>query len=329
MIEQKDPLILENEFYTKEFYFSYSSINMLLYSPTLFYKSYVLGNKEDKLDNYLVEGKVLHALLLDNGNFEKNFIVSPSNLPSDNTRKVIHQVHYRNHSQAIMPTKLRQCQDNIIAVLQEMDLHQALKTDEQRIAKIVSEETESYWQFLHLKDGKTLIDLETLGRCQENVSIIRNSPGINQLLDGSGMTIENELFIKVKLDSYKFGLHGQVDNISFDHANKIVYINDLKTSGKTLDDFQESSLEYYRYWLQAAIYYRLVTKKYNLTEEWKVVFTFIVIDKYQQVYPFEVSSESMNKWLAQLDEILNQVNVHYTTKNYSLPFKFIDKKIML
>jgi len=328
MSEQKDPLILENEFYTKEFFFSYSSINMLLYSPSLFYRSYILNQKEEKLDSYLVEGKVIHALLLDNGNFEKNFIVSPTKLPSENTQKVINQVYYKNKIQAIMPTKLAQCQDNIIAVLQEIDLHQSLKTDEQRIAKMLSEETESYWQFLHLKENKTLLDNETLERCKESVSIIRNSPGINQLLDGPGMTVENELFIKIKNDTYKFGLHGQVDNICFEHTKKIVYINDLKTSSKTLDEFQES-LTYYRYWLQAAIYYYLVTKQYNLDPSWKVIFTFIVIDKYQQVYPFEVSSESMTKWLAELSNIIKQVNFHYITKNYSLPYKFIDTKIML
>src|ERR1035437_7089364 len=145
MSEQKDPIILENEFYSKDFNFSYSSINMLLYCPNLFYRQYVLRQREDKLDSYLIEGKVVHSLLLDNDQFDKNFIVSPSKLPSENTRKVIDKVWFKYTSLDMIATdysgisvELAGCQVQILTTLQEMNLHQSLKTDEQRIAKIIS-----------------------------------------------------------------------------------------------------------------------------------------------------------------------------------------------
>jgi hypothetical protein len=39
-----------DNFYKKDFYFSYSSINKLLFSPRMFYNHYVLKQKEDSTD---------------------------------------------------------------------------------------------------------------------------------------------------------------------------------------------------------------------------------------------------------------------------------------
>ena len=53
-----------------------------------------------------------------------------------------------------------------------------------------------------------------------------------------------------------FDFHGTIDNMVVDLDAKKVYINDLKTSGKSLVNF-EDSVEYYNYWLQATMYIRL------------------------------------------------------------------------
>ena len=38
---------------------SYSSINKMLFSPKLFYSHYILNEREEKLESYLVEGKLV------------------------------------------------------------------------------------------------------------------------------------------------------------------------------------------------------------------------------------------------------------------------------
>src|ERR1035437_6783122 len=316
MSEQKDPIILENEFYSKDFNFSYSSINLLLYAPVLFYKKYILGVGVDTQSEAMTEGKVIHALLLDNGNFEKNFVVSPADLPTDNVSKVINIVLNKVRNGGLSLDKGLCFHDElIIDTLKEVNLYQSLKTDDQRVDKIVTNNTESYWQFLLSKGDKTLLDQETLDRCKEDVSIIRSNSHVYFLLEGIGMEVRNEDFLRAKIKEYPFGLHGQIDNYCIDHKAKTVYINDLKTSGKTLAEFKES-LDYYRYWMQAAIYVLLVRAVYELGPDWKVKFTFIVIDKYQQVYPFEVSDESMTLWLKQLSEILVKVDYHYSKRSF-------------
>ena len=80
------------------------------------------------------------------------------------------------------------------------------------------------------------------------------------------------------------------------------------------------------YWLQAAIYYKLVYEyiKLNKTSKsYEYLFKFVVIDKYNQVYVFDVSESTMHSWGQGLRATLDEVNVHYTRKDYSLPYKFL------
>ena len=66
----------ENTFYDKKFYFSYSSLSKLLWNPVAFYHIYVLGLREEKITPSLLNGKVIHALLLSMDVFNDMFIIS-------------------------------------------------------------------------------------------------------------------------------------------------------------------------------------------------------------------------------------------------------------
>jgi hypothetical protein len=328
-----DEQALIAEFYSKPFNLSYSGLNKLLYSPSLFYRHYILQQREDKLESYLIDGKVIHCLLLDNGSFDTQFMLSPSTLPTGNTKLVVDRVFARHEKDS--GKGLFSYKDEIIAILKEINLHQALKTDVQRVEKIINEQTHSYWEFLQIRGSKDIIDDETLARCNEAVAILRLNPQVCELLglltnEMQDVEIFNEIFLTAETDK-SFGLKGFVDNIKLDRDKKIIFINDLKTTGKTISDFQET-IEFYNYWAQAAIYYRLVCYLYNqLLEDpsWKVVFNFIVIDKYNQVYPFEVSQATMNAWLIKLESNLNEAEWHYTNRNYTLPYQFATGKVIL
>jgi hypothetical protein len=119
---------------------------------------------------------------------------------------------------------------------------------------------------------------------------------------------------------YAFGLRGFVDNVNIDHGAKVIYINDLKTSGKLLQDFPET-IEYYKYWLQAAVYCKLVRANYGLSD-YKIKFHFIVVDKLTQCYAFEVSTVTLNSWMDRLDEIMKIADYHYTNRKFNLPYEY-------
>ena len=330
-----DPVRL---FYSTPFYMSYSGLNKLMYSPAVFYKHYVLQQREEKPESYLIDGKVIHCLLLDDGSFDDQFMLIPSTLPGDTGKKVINKV-FAIYSQELLQGierngNLEIYSQEILSVLKEIKLHQSLKTDQQRIDKITTPENKSYWEFLKIKGDKILLDSETLNRCRDSVEILRSNTSVADQLgllinEIDNVTIYNEKDLIMET-SYSFGLRGVVDNIKVDHDQKLILINDLKTTSKSLSEFKDT-IEVYNYWAQAAIYERLVEYHFKemLTEEWKVEFNFIVIDKYQQVYSFMVSSETMSGWQDRLDKCLQEAEWHYKNKNYSLPYQFASGRVVL
>lgn len=326
-----DKVTAEEKFYSKEYSFSYSGLNKLLFSPRLWYKHYVLEEREEKTDLHLIEGKVIHALLLDGDNFSKNFIVSPIKLPSADTKGLLDRVFQYAKESELHDKELKEFGDKIIEILKDVDLHQSLKTDQQRIDKIVTDPNISYYEYLKTKEGKDIIDQETLDRCREDAELIRENKKVSRLLrieeeSSLKVIINNEYPVQKKLKGYPFGLKGIIDNVIIDHEEEIVYINDIKRTGKTLNDFEET-VDYYNYWLQAAIYKELIGDM--VPQGYTVKFTFIVIDKYQQVYPFEVSTVTMIKWSEKMKETLETAKFHYENRKFNLPIKFEKETVIL
>jgi hypothetical protein len=330
--------IMENDFYKNPFNFSYSSLNKLMWNPQAFYQMYVLGNREEKTESYLVNGKIVHALLLEADKFNDQFIVSPAKLPGDSTRTVIDRVFSHAtelHTNGDTRTELTEYSDAVLDVLKDINLHQALKTDQQRIDKMYTAEAMNYWDFLKDKGNKTLIDQETYDFCKTGVDLIKLNKQVCELIgcntnDFTNKEIFNELPIEANINGKPFGLKGIVDNLVIDHDKKIININDIKTTSKDLKDFHES-IEFYNYWMQAAIYSTIIAIKFiNLIDRgYQLKFHFVVIDKVYQVYPFPVSDGTLNSWFARLTETLEQADWHYTNKSYDLPYKFATGQVTL
>jgi hypothetical protein len=335
---EKTPAELQQEFYSKPLYLSYSALSKMMYSPSLFYRHYVLQQKEEKLDSYLIDGKVVHCLLLDDGSFDKQFLLMPASLPGDSIRKVvdkIFEVHINAGTSEV--SALQQYPQDILDTLKEINLHQSLKTDAQRLDKILTEEGKSYFEFLKIKGDKNLLDSETMQRCNEAVTAIRSNELCSALLGLVKHEMENiDVFNEIPMasepfeDSFSFGLKGVLDNVKIDYDRKTLYVNDLKTTGKTIVDFKET-IEYFNYWAQMAIYERLAKEAFKelLTEEWVIEFHFVVVDKYNQVYPFKVSRETMDLWQQQLEMKLIEFQWHYREKRYELPYQFALSNVIL
>lgn len=326
-----------NQFYKSDFYFSYSSINKLLYSPAAFYRHYILNQREDMVDAHLVAGKVVHCLLLEPDKFNDEFIVIPSNLPKDNNRLLVDEVFKVFQSQPDTDLTLADFPDSIISVLVGINLHQSLKTDEGRIAKMVTEQNTQYFEFLKVKQGKTIVDQTTLDTAKESVELLRNHETVRSLMQldndkDENIKIYNEEGVQINSSKYKFGFKGILDNVVMDYNTKTLFINDLKTTGKAIQDFPDS-VQYYKYWIQAVMYKQLSLGKYlrELPDaaEWKVVITFIVIDRANLIYPFQVSPETLKVWEENFKDILNVVDYHYSNKDFSLPYELATGKIKL
>ena len=315
-----------DNFYKKDFYFSYSSINKLLFSPRMFYNHYVLKQKEDSTDSHLVIGRVLHCLLLEPANFDNQFAVMTSKIPSENNKKIIDNI-FRNYLVNQNNTlTLEDYSKDILTHLLTINLHQSLKTDQQRLDKILTDENNEYFEFLKLSLGKTVIDQTILDNCKISLDVIKSNNDVRALLqldkiqENDEIEVYNELIVSMSDKNLPFGFKGVLDNVVVDHNSKTIFINDLKTSGKSIQDFPES-VDYYKYWIQGTIYVMLASEKFlKDKQDWNVQLTFIVIDKYNQVYPYQVSSESLNKWKIDFKKIVTQIRWHYDNKQYDLPY---------
>lgn len=335
--DDKDPRILEDEFYANEFKFSYSSLSKLLYSPTLFYKHYVLNEKDEEVSKSMLEGSMIHCLLFNPEDFDRIYTIAQCTVPGDNVKDIIDQLHEIRLIEIDDPENpnprknLEMYETEILEILKDKNLYQKMG-DPVKISKIVNETGIEYFNFLMECFGKTIVDTETYSKCCEIVEKIKKNP-VSKLMgldDRDGCDVMSELEILTDADDFPFGLKGHIDNLVIDHHAKTTFINDLKITSRSLVDFPQSVIDY-NYWVQAAMYTRLAAlmAKATNTEDYRIVFNFIVHDKTGQIYAFEVSEDTMTDWQIDLQEKLHEAKYHYESRDYSLPYKFVKSKVML
>jgi hypothetical protein len=318
------------KFYQNKFYFSYSGLNKLLYSPAAFYNHYVLNQREDSKDAHLVGGSVLHCLLFEPEKYAEKFISMPGKFPTDSQRKIIDNIFRIHCGIGNNSLILQDYSTDILTQLLTANLYQSFKTDAQRLEKILTEENKEYFEFLKQSLDKTVVDQPTLESCKVQVEILKNNPEVRALLqldkteEDDHIEVYNEMYIKMDHEKLPFGLHGYLDNVVIDKESKTIFVNDLKTTGKSIQDFADA-VEYYKYWMQGVKYLVLASEKFLKDvpdrNDWKVQVTFIVIDKYNLVYPFQVSDESMSQWKKDFRQVLKIAEWHYQNKRYDLPYE--------
>lgn len=321
----------EKQFYQKDFSFSYSSLNKLLFSPSLFYKDYILNEREVRTDKHLIEGKLLHCLLFEPENLQNKFKIIPDKTPSDSVVKVLKSLYNKVGDADLLNPGIS---NEVLNVLQEQNLYQSIKDDSKRLEKIQNSNNLAYWEFMQ-NPNVDVVDLDTVAKSKERVEILLNNKEIKELLSHKPTDFELDpiqVFVEkaliTKLKDKKFGLKGIVDFFMIDDDKQEVTICDLKTTSKSISDFKET-VEYYNYWLQASIYSKLVYDNVSdKVKDYTFTFKFAVIDTYDQTYLFEVSKESLNQWASALENIIEIADYHYTNNDYSLPYEF-NTKVML
>jgi hypothetical protein len=320
----------EAEFYNEKFSFSYSSLNKLLFSPSLFYKDYILKDRELKTDKYLIEGKLVHCLVFEPENLTEKFKIVPDKTPTDSIRKILHKVYGKDKNADIMSAD-----DLILETLKEENLYQSLKADEARLAKVKTPKAKIYWEFI-ANPMVDVVDQDTLSTCTDYAEIIKSNKDVMDLFDSVSTDFDldpvqtyAEKPLECDLKDKPFGLKGIIDFYKVDDDEKLVTICDLKTTGKSISDFKET-IDYYNYWLQAAIYCKLVFENLDESQQdYNFIYKFVVIDKYKQVYVFDVSSETLSIWTQGLEETIKVAEHHYSKRDYSLPYEFLIEKVIL
>ena len=255
----------------------------LLKEEVAFFEQYepLLGNRTKEFFDIYREGMMIQKnLILEcqsreiteqilQEKFGDQFIISPDTLPTGNARIVLDRVfaHHQELAKSGDPrVHLSDFHGAIVDVMKDMNYHQNLKTDLQRLDKIITNENAGYWNFLKAKGNKTLIDQASYDFCLTAVELIKTDYKVVDLLglninEFSNKEVFNELPAEIEINGKAFGLKGIIDDVVVDHDAKIININDLKTTSKDLKDFPES-IEFYSYWMQAVIYSSLIAIKF-------------------------------------------------------------------
>jgi len=235
-----------------------------LFAPSAFYKHYILNQREDKMEQHLIEGSLLHCLLLEEDKFHEKYVVSPVNLPGDSIKNVVDKVFIRALVKGHTDLSLEENEFDILDILKEINLYQSLKTDAQRVEKVITDASISYYNFLTTKGDKAVIDEETLNKVKGYAEIVRSNEKITGLLNIGGSFSMSE--VPFVMDTqYDFGLRGIVDNVNIDHTNKVIYINDLKTSTVTLNSWMDRLDE-----IMKIADYHYTNRKFDLPYEYEV-----------------------------------------------------------
>ena len=316
-------------FYSEQFYFSYSSINKLLYSPRAFYNHYILKQKEDSTDAHLVAGRALHCLLFEPNKFDDYFVMLPGKIPTESNKVIIDNIFQKHY----LPMNnnsltLEDFPQDLLNQLLANNLYQSLKTDTQRLEKIITDNNKEYFEFLKTKETKTVIDSAVKAQADTSVEVLKANSTVMSLLqldnNSPGIKVFSELQLQTLSTNFDFGYKGIIDNVVIDENTKTIFINDLKTTNKAIQDFP-NSVDYYRYDIQAVIYNLLIYDKFikdrSDKNEWKVIFTFIVIDKFNLVYPFQVSDQTLANWETNFYDVIQRIDYHYRHRDYDLPYE--------
>jgi hypothetical protein len=306
---------------------SYSGLSKMLFSPKLYYKHYILGEREESIDSWAVDGSIVDAYLTDQ-KIEDKFAIVPGVIPTESTKKLVYRI-YKQRDGEHVSNDLSAYSEDILNILSEINLHQALKTDAQRLDKILTDDAKNYFKFLCESEGKIVIDTETLERNKARADMVKaDAFAADRLqLGGSDFNFEviTQKMLKVDLKKYPgISLRGIPDRIVIDNKNKIVRIIDIKTSSKSLNDFYPDTYNFYNYGLQSAIYIVLVMGDPAMEEyrSYKLEFEFFLIDKYDDFCFFPVSTALMTHNHDELEKAIQIAKYHIENEDYNRPYKF-------
>lgn len=325
---------------TDKFYFSYSSLIKLLKDPKVFYKEYILGEKEVKDEKYLKEGQLFHLFVLEPEKFDEKFTVLPTSIPSGYSLDVLNKLitlvykdvafddNGNELENFVIPDLKNVSHFEILDIMVRNNYYQSLKTDQQRLDKVINPEGIGYWAVLQqqFEKKKTIVDLSIVQKAKEKADVILKNEECHKLLNSLNAKedVRKELELVYDLPNYSFGLKGVIDCVKVDYANETIYITDLKTTSKSLLEWAEGfDKSEYMYWLQVILYKELILSLVpnGSKTAWKLKVNFIVVDKSNNLYIFPVSVESLMKWESQTKEKLDIAKWHYENHKYDLPYE--------
>lgn len=180
-------------------------------------------------------------------------------------------------------------------------------------------------------------DRDTVINCLKNISQNRFIQKLLHPTDLFGDPIlsfnEDAFFINItgtyKEKTCSLKLKMKADNWSIDPENKIITLNDLKTTGHVLESFMEHSLINYHYPRQFSMYLWILLqyckKHYNYnSKEWTVKCNVIVVETIlnNRCFAYPISQELLDEGRKEFCKLIKMI-AYYKITDDSTPVTFI------
>jgi hypothetical protein len=175
----------------------------------------------------------------------------------------------------------------------------------------------------------------------ECVEVLKSHPFTSKFFYISPLNrhIEGHFQLKFKLVIGKYAVRCMLDRIIVDHDAKTIQPIDLKTTGKSEEEF-ENSFEDWRYYLQSSMYsyiLRELCKKDDYFSDFKVLpFVFVCINRYNlkplawvdedSVFDSSVRVNKSGKIMKAWYELLKEMVWHIENKKLDYSYKSYEQK---
>lgn len=281
---------VSEEIYRADSAFSYSTLSQFSREGVK-----CIPHLKDKKDAEALRfGSLTDTLMTEPEELDKKFVIAEFNKPTDTISKIVTKI-WENSDKT--NTNLAKVNKSTIELFITEENYQPNWLMPTKVNKIVSEGQE-YFSLLGLSEGKMLMTQADFNRASSCVEELKRNPFTHKYFYVSPLTpnIEAHFQLKFRLDLGKFAIRCMFDRIIVDHDNKTIEPIDLKTTGKSEEEF-EHSFEDWCYYLQASMYsyiLREICKKDDYFKDFTILpFKFICINRYNQTPLVWVDEDSV------------------------------------
>ena len=289
-----DTLKLED--ISDEVYFSEKFSNFISNSRLKYINPEEGGCPEDFFEKRPVQrsdslrfGSAVHTLTLEPDDF---ILVNDVDAPTAKAHYMAEYIYnIMKQNNITVPTD-----DDIIKASDVIDYYKG-KMNSKKI-KDLRDKCNQYWEQRFAFESKytgtqvpVYLDPKSKEKLQSCLTAIKNNNDIQKLLKPDGLLQEpiigNErtILLDVKVDapnydSFVLRLKSKLDNFSIDEENKVITVNDLKTTGRLISEF-DSAIEKYHYYRELAMYSWLLNmcaKKFYNVEQASIKGNFLVVE---------------------------------------------------
>lgn len=191
--------------------------------------------------------------------------------------------------------------------------------------KEMAKEYEDYFKYCLVKDDKLLITKTKVDHLTELSNTLKNLHILKKCSLKTGKLDKVELnkeYVSNIIKDKPYLISDYSDISKFDSHTGYLYINIFKKVDINLYEFPNSISEELS--TRMAILHEILSTE---NKKIRLSFNFIIVDKNDLCYVFEIKSSTIKKWKQKLYQFTDKAYWHIYNKRYDLPYDFVNEEV--